>query len=266
MCFVTELDWTFLITRISLSSFQRIASVNNATHLQFITMRKLAFLLLSLCHAVTTTNDDIIKVCRGEEITVDLSDPLAKRPKVYSLDTSMDALPSTVSLNRRTGVMNGLVRDAGFRNVYKIGVIGTDPVNQQSARAVTMIQVDWCQGTRVSRFYLVDTKTDSVLRVLNDGDTVNLGCLGGFGVEAETFAEIATEAQSEGELTHKVKFVLDGRGIRTESAFPYTLGGDNAGDYFPFLISAGEHRLKAIPYNSNGEQGVPKEIVFTVVK
>ena len=45
---------------------------------------------------------------------------------------------------------------------------------------------------------------------------MNLAHLGGFSVDVETYAEIATEAQSEGDLTDKVTFKLNGETIRTE--------------------------------------------------
>lgn len=225
----------------------------------------LPFFLLWLSTMVLAIDNDFIQVCRGDEITVDLSVPNA-RPRIYEVDRTKDALPKNLSLNRRTGVINGIVRDTGFRNTYNIGVIGTDPVNQQSIFSSTTIQVDWCQGTRVSRFWLVDTVTDKPVRVLNNGDIVSLKCLGGFSVEVETYAEIATEAQSEGDLTDKVTFRVDGKTIRTEQLWPYALGGDNGGNYHPFPIQLGEHRLEAIPYNANREQGVSKEIVFTVVE
>jgi len=232
-------------------------------------MKLLPLLLLSLCSFSTRVlaDDDIIKACRGDEITVDLSDPNKSnaRPRIYELDPTLDALPKHLSLNRRTGVVNGIVRDSGFRNVYTIGVIGTDPVNQQSIVSSKKIQVDWCQGTRISRFWLVDTDTNLPVRVLKDGDTVSLSCLGGFSVEVETYAEIATEAQSEGDLTDKVVFKLDGMRVRTESVWPFALGGDVDGDYKAFPISLGEHRLEAIPYNANRDTGLSKEIIFTVV-
>lgn len=208
--------------------------------------------------------DETVMVCRGDEINVDMSVPGA-RPRIYEVDRTLDALPKSLTLNRRTGVLNGIVRDTGFRNVYSIGVIATDPVNQDTQHRSVEVTVDWCQGTRVSRFWLVDTETNLPVRVLNEGDTVNLAHLGGFSVDVETYAEIATEAQSEGDLTDKVTFKLDGQRIRTEGYWPYALGGDNAGDYHPFPITLGEHRLEAIPFNASGDEGVFKEIFFTVV-
>lgn len=214
----------------------------------------------------TADDESLLKVCRGDEITVNLASKTSSRPLIYTLDPTYDALPQTLSLNRRTGVISGIVRDSGFRNVYNIGIIGTDPTNQDSVYAQTKIQVDWCQGARVSRFWLVNTDTNTVVRVLNDGDTVSLGCLdGGFSIEVETMAEIATEAQSEGDLTDSIKFRLDGRLVRTEDYWPYALGGDNQGDYHEFPISLGEHRLEAIPYNASREKGLAMEIVFNIV-
>lgn len=235
--------------------------------LSFFLPLYISHLVLATTDIATADDDQVLKVCRGDEITLDLSDPNNPRPRIYTLDTvNFDPLPRTLSLNRRTGVINGIVRDTGFRNVYNIGVIATDPVNQQTVIRDAKIQVDWCQGARVSRFWLVDTDTNSPVRVLNNGDTVSLSSLGGFSIEVETAAEIATEAQSEGDLTTKVTFTLDGRTIRTESYWPYALGGDIAGDYHEFPIKLGEHRLEATPYNSSRERGESVEIIFYIVE
>jgi hypothetical protein len=210
--------------------------------------------------------DGKVHVCRGDEITVDFAPANAsRRPRIYEIDRTLGPFPKSLTLNRRTGILNGIVRDSGFRNVYNLGVIITDPVSQDTTHQTVEITVDWCQGSRVSRFWVVDTDTNMPIRVLRNGDVVNLAHLGGFSVDVETYAEIATEAQSEGDLTDKVTFKLNGETIRTEEYWPYSLGGDKDGNYFPFPITVGEHRLEAIPFNSSGEIGVSKEILFTVI-
>ena len=98
-----------------------------------------------------------------------------RRPRIYEIDRTLDPLPKSLTLNRRTGILNGIVRDTGFRNVYNLGVIITDPVNQDTTHQTVEITVDWCQGTRVSRFWLVDTDTNLPIRVLNDGDVGESG-------------------------------------------------------------------------------------------
>ena len=225
-------------------------------------------LIAIVCFVASEAAD--VRVCRGDEVTIDLSDPTASKPLIYTLDTSKgnNELPPGLTLGSRSGVLNGVVRDSGFSNTYNINVVGTDPTARggDQYRGSAVLRVDWCLGARVSRFFLVDAVSNKIVRVVNDGDTIKLGCeVGAFNMEVETFTEIAREAQSEGDLTAKVTFELDGKVVRTESAFPFTLGGDVGGNYRKFPIQSGKHRLTATPFNLSGLKGEPKTIIFTIV-
>lgn len=229
-------------------------------------MARFSSFLLALATVTASVNaQSSSSICRGDEITIDMSDPSAARPLVYVLDYTKDQLPNGVTLNRRTGIISGVIRDTGFQNRYNVGVIGTDPTTQGTYESIATIISEWCQGTRVSRFLLLDTDTNKIVRVVNDGDTIDLGCMGGFSIEAETFSEFAREAQSEGDLTARVKFTLDGKSIRTEKAFPFLLGGDVDGDYIDYSIAPGRHTLTATPYNPSGAVGKNLTITFTIV-
>src|SRR5688572_33499126 len=110
---------------------------------------------------------------------------------------------------------------------------------------------------------MVDTQRDVDVRILEDADVIKLGWLQGrFAVRVEVYPETAAESFT-GVIAESVRFVLDGRRIRTESVAPYVLGGDSAGNYAPFPVSAGPHSLTAIPFgadNAGGTQGPAKTI------
>lgn len=211
--------------------------------------------------------------CFDDEVMIDLSNPSAVRPLIYTLTQRNSCLPSGLVLDRCTGVVSGVLRDVGFQNAYNISAIGTDPSsvedNHNLWHASTLLTSKRCTGSCVSRFLLINTDTNKIVRVVCNGDTIDLGCAptGGFSMEVETYCEISREAQSEGDLTSRVDFTLDGIFVNTETTFPYALGGHNGnGMYMEFPIQAGEHVLTATPYNPSGDKGFEKTITFTIVE
>jgi Putative Ig domain len=234
----------------------------------------LLFLTLVLFTVGKQEEEERTSFCFGDEVTIDLSNPSAVKPLIYTLDKTHDKnrLPPGLSLDRRTGVVSGVLRDVGFQNTYQISVIGTDPTDDESTwEATKHMSSEWCTGSRISRFLLINTDTNKIVRVVRNGDTIDLDCLltgGGFSMEVETFCEFAREAQSEGDLTSRVDFTLDGKHVSTATTFPYTLGGhDGNGNYLEFPnISAGQHVLTAMPYNPSGDKGFQKTITFTIVR
>jgi hypothetical protein len=212
--------------------------------------------------------------CFGDEVTIDFSNPSPTgKPLIYTLDRGV-TLPPGLVLGRRTGIVTGVLRDTGFQNTYNITVIGTDPTDSTTLydglyRSTTLVTSMWCTGARISRFVLVTPNTNKVTRVVKDGESIHLACLGGgggFNMEVETFTEFPREAQSEGDLTVRVDFVLDEKFVRTERSFPYALGGDVKGKYLEFPIQPGKHTLTATPYNPSGIKGFAKTISFTIIQ
>ena len=222
-------------------------------------MVKLFSLLLTLCLVACQARDDeVVTVCVGDEVNIDLSDPSSSKPLIYILQTfgGYDDLPPGLTLGRRSGVISGVASDPGSSMNYTLRVDGDDPTKSGTYTASVELSVKTCQGSRVSRFFLVDTVTDKIVRVVEDGDVIDLECeVGGFSMEAETYI-----------LPKKVSFQMDGNFIRTESVFPYALGGDTSGDYNSVEIAKGTHDLTATPFDaSTGAVGEPKTISFTIV-
>ncbi len=99
-------------------------------------------------------------------------------------------------------------------------------------------------GNKVSAFMLIDAKTDKPVRELKTGDTVVLA----------DYPEMNIQAIA-GTGTKSVKFFVDGKTIRTESAAPYALGTDAGGNYTPWSAPLGKHTIKATPYSQSGAAG-----------
>lgn len=110
----------------------------------------------------------------------------------------------------------------------------------------------------VTSFTLIDAHTDTEIGLLNDGDEINLRSTGSaLNVRANTSGTVGS-----------VRFWLDGEQKNTESAAPYAMTGDNAGDYNIWTPSLGLHTVEAIPYTESGAGGIAGtslSVNFTVI-
>lgn len=112
-------------------------------------------------------------------------------------------------------------------------------------------------GPTVTRFVLVDAALQRDLRELKDGDTISLSRDGS---RLNIRAEVSGAAES-------VSFVLDAGSERTEETPPYAYAGDLLGIYGGWTPAAGEHILRATPFELSGGDGTPGqllEVSFTV--
>ena len=208
--------------------------------------------------------------CFGDEVMIDISNPSIVKPLIHTLDKMHDNhLPPGLTLDRHTGIVLGVLRDVGFQNKYTISVTGMDPTNDSTWETSAHITLEWCTGSHILWFLLINTDTNKIVRVVWNGDTIDLGCnISGSSLEVETYCEFAREAQLEGDLTSWVDFYMDGNHVSAATAFPFTLGGhDGSGNYIEYPnISIGEHVKTATPYNLSSDKGFPKTITFTIVK
>ena len=116
-------------------------------------------------------------------------------------------------------------------------------------------------GSELRRFVLVDAVTDQDLGQLVDGQIVTLSTL--------TAAALSIRADTLPAEVGSVVFALDGKpSYRVESAPPYMLEGDDAGDCAPWIFVEGSHTLTATPHdgpNGTGTAGTPGTITFRIV-
>lgn len=112
---------------------------------------------------------------------------------------------------------------------------------------------------RVLSFTLVDAATEADLRILNDGDTINLAVTPLVNIRADVCATSNIES---------MKFLLNGSFYKMENIPFYTIAGDNGGNYNPWNITPGVYTIRAIPYSGNngtGITGIPLEITIVII-
>jgi N-acetylneuraminic acid mutarotase len=109
----------------------------------------------------------------------------------------------------------------------------------------------------VTGLVLVNATSDSDIGAFSSGTNLDVS----------TGATFSVRADVGGGTVASVKFLLDGVAIRTENTAPYTVAGDNAGDYTAWSVAAGNHTLAVIPYdgaNASGDAGSEVDVAFSV--
>ncbi|MEO1253728.1 MAG: DUF5060 domain-containing protein, partial [Bacteroidota bacterium] len=114
-------------------------------------------------------------------------------------------------------------------------------------------------GQSVSSLVLVDADSNTDIKEMIDGDTVNLFYLPSLNVRAETIPD----------TVGSVGFSLNGNAtFSTENIMPYALGGDMSGNYNDISFSLGQNSIIATPYsgsNRGGEVGNALSVDFYVI-
>ncbi|MHC4323667.1 MAG: DUF5060 domain-containing protein [Planctomycetota bacterium] len=113
------------------------------------------------------------------------------------------------------------------------------------------------RAQEVVGFTLIDASTDQEIRPLRDGETIDFKAEG---------AELNIRVDVRGSVD-SVRFDLNnGQWTDTETAPPFSIGGDSRGDYNAWMPPAGEYRLTVVPFaDGSGAQGKARTIAFAVV-
>ncbi|WP_317196481.1 PKD domain-containing protein [Robertkochia flava] len=116
-------------------------------------------------------------------------------------------------------------------------------------------------GDFVESFTLINADTDSELLTLTEGQIVDIGIVGGVGLNIR--------ANTNPSVVGSVILDLQGpqSNNRKESVAPYTLFGDSSGDYFSQVLPEGNYTITATPYSAsggNGDPGTPLTINFSI--
>ncbi|WP_247237863.1 PKD domain-containing protein [Telluribacter sp. SYSU D00476] len=119
------------------------------------------------------------------------------------------------------------------------------------------------ENHKVTSFTLINADTEQPIRNLVHNDVIDLSSL--------PTRNLSIRANTNPDRVGSVKFVLSGRESRTqvETGFPYSLYGDEGGNYNSWTPAVGDYTLAATPYTeggSNGTAGVPLTISFRVVE
>ncbi len=114
-------------------------------------------------------------------------------------------------------------------------------------------------GASVTDFTLVNADTNLDIGPLTNDMIINLASEDHLNVRANTSPAIVGS----------VKFGLDANAnYRNETATPYALAGDTAGNYFVWTPSVGSHTVTATPYSGSGgtgDAGTLLSVTFTVI-
>lgn len=117
-----------------------------------------------------------------------------------------------------------------------------------------------CGGwPKVKQFVLVDAQTDKQLRVLEDGDVIDL---------AKEGPGISILAVVSGHVRKVVFSLNDNPRYHTEYYWPHYLAADRGKDVLPWEAVPGEYTLTATPYRHrhwHGSAGQSLTIDFTIV-
>ncbi|MEM9327307.1 MAG: T9SS type A sorting domain-containing protein, partial [Bacteroidota bacterium] len=111
----------------------------------------------------------------------------------------------------------------------------------------------------ISAFFLVETKANTTIGALEDGDVLHFS--------KSVFDHLSIIAKTDGDRIGSVVFFLDGKKIKTENYEPYAIAGDNRGDYKAFQFEAGNHELTAIAFtgrHGTGTAGGSLTVTFEV--
>jgi hypothetical protein len=123
---------------------------------------------------------------------------------------------------------------------------------------VVVLRAPLC-AREVVGFTLIDASTDKEIRPFRDGDTINFETEG-------TALNIRADVRGN---VDSVRFELNsgqGTEMETETAPPYSIGGDRRGDYDAWMPSPEEYRLTVVVFaDGSGVRGKAGTITFTVV-
>lgn len=104
-----------------------------------------------------------------------------------------------------------------------------------------------CAG-EVTGLTLIDAATDQAIGPLNDGVVVDL---------SQTARGVNIRADVAGQVG-SVRFGLnDNQNAKVESSVPFSLRGDNQGDYSEWIPNPGTYTITATPYPQSGARGTP---------
>jgi hypothetical protein len=187
-------------------------------------------------------------------VTVTANDPNGD-PLTYSW--SKTAGPGTASFTNASAASTAVAFSAAGSYTLQVTVSDGKATVSGSVN-VSVLSGPASTPNQVVSFTLVNAATDKDIKPLVNGDVVNLSVTG---------TSLSIRANVGGSVG-SVRFALDGNtNYRLENSAPYSLAGDDSGDYSVWTPALGGHSLTATPYSAQGGTGtvgVPLTVGFTV--
>jgi uncharacterized delta-60 repeat protein len=110
----------------------------------------------------------------------------------------------------------------------------------------------------VVKLMLVNADTDQDIQELKEGDVIDMNLL--------PTQNLNIRAITNPLIVGSVVFKFNKQSV-CENLFPYAIGGDVLGDFKPWTLPVGKHKLSVTPYaffGASGMKGIPYTIRFTV--
>jgi hypothetical protein len=117
-------------------------------------------------------------------------------------------------------------------------------------------------GQQVVGYTLINTNNETVIRNLSEGEVINLAALPSRNLNIRINTNPATVGSVHYALTGTV------RRVKWDNTAPYSLFGDDAGNYNKWVTPVGNYSLTATPYTGadvTGTAGTPLTIHFSVI-
>lgn len=163
---------------------------------------------------------------------------------IYNFMGKLSMSSGSIRHNMATGSGGGIYNNEGDIADVTTSLI-TDNIPNDIA-PVSMADIS------VVSFTLINADTDTELRLLTNGDTINYVTLG--------TQNLSIRANTEPPIVGSVAFTLDGSDVRLENIAPYSIAGDTNGgtDYQAITppLTVGDHSLTATPYSSSQAEGL----------
>ncbi|WP_265991427.1 putative Ig domain-containing protein [Larkinella insperata] len=167
------------------------------------------------------------------------------------------------SINASTGAFSWTPTTTGsFSLTVRVTDNGSPALSQQETIRIT-VNPAGSTGPAVVSVSLMNATTDQQIRLLSNGEQINLATLASRNLNLRANTSPATVGS--------VRMVLSGRQNRTqtETGAPYSLFGDSNGDYNNWIPPVGSYSLTVTPYTgagATGSVGTPLTLNFTVVE
>ncbi|WP_229310725.1 malectin domain-containing carbohydrate-binding protein, partial [Larkinella arboricola] len=168
---------------------------------------------------------------------------------------------ATATITPTTGALSWTPTSTGtFNLTVRVTDNGSPALSDQKIIIVTVNSP--AGGQQVINYSLMNADTEQEIKVLTNGDQLNLNTL--------PTRNLNIRANTSPNTVGSVKMVLSGKQSKTqtETGAPYSLFGDTNGNYNPWIPAVGSYNLTTTPYSgasATGTAGTPLTITFTVV-
>jgi uncharacterized delta-60 repeat protein len=172
--------------------------------------------------------------------------------------TASSGLPVYLQVMSGPATINGSVVTLTGKGTVVVRATQPGNIHYNAATAVEKSFKVKAAQLSVVKLMLVNADTDQDIQELKDGDVLDLNGL--------PTQNLNIRAITNPFIVGSVFFKFNKQSV-CENLFPYAIGGDVLGDYNPWTLPVGEHKLSVTPYSffgASGHKGLSYNIRFTV--